>query len=147
MKPSQTTLTPTPIPSPQGGGEHRASPPVAPSPQSSEARLVKVKVHGREAWLPEAEVIAEAQKSLAAGNLLESAKEVLSGARSQMSDAGDQISDVRGQMSAAATAGDCSTGLAQLESGLLVLMSHVLPMCHSEARPSAEGRGSSAPGR
>ena len=53
-------------------------------------RLVKVKVHGREAWLPEGEVIAEAQKSLAAGNLLETAKEVLSGARDQMTDDGGQ---------------------------------------------------------
>src|SRR5262249_19962624 len=53
-------------------------------------RLMKLKVHGREAWLPEGEVIAEAQKSLAAGNLLESAKEVLAGARGQMSDVGDQ---------------------------------------------------------
>src|ERR1043166_6250776 len=57
-------------------------------PPSSEARLVKVKVHGREAWLPEDQVIAEAQKSLAAGNLLESAKEVLSGARNQTTDDG-----------------------------------------------------------
>jgi hypothetical protein len=61
---------------------------------TSEARLVKVKVHGREAWLPENEVIAEAQKSLAAGNLLESAKEVLAGARGRMSDVGGQMSDV-----------------------------------------------------
>jgi hypothetical protein len=51
---------------------------------------MKVKVHGREAWLPEDEVIAEAQKSLAAGNLLESAKEVLSGARNQTTDDGGQ---------------------------------------------------------
>jgi len=85
--------------SPQAGRGDAAAAAVAPSPPPDQARLVKVKVHGREAWLPEAEVIAEAQKSLAAGNLLESAKEVLSGARSQMSDAGDQISDVRGQMS------------------------------------------------
>jgi hypothetical protein len=62
-------------------------------PPSSESRLVKVKVHGREMFLPENEVIAEAQKSLAAGNLLESAKEVLAGARGQMSDVGDQTSD------------------------------------------------------
>src|SRR5262249_2442045 len=72
----------------------REQPPPSPvlSPPSSEAqpRLMKVKVHGREAWLPEGEVIAEAQKSLAAGNLLESAKEVLAGARGQMSDVGDQ---------------------------------------------------------
>jgi len=54
---------------------------------------VKVKVHGREAWLPEGEVIAEAQKSLAAGNLLETAKEVLSDARGRMSDVRDQMSD------------------------------------------------------
>jgi hypothetical protein len=54
---------------------------------------VKVKVHGREAWLPEGEVIAEAQKSLAAGNLLESAKEVLAGARDQMTDVRDQMSE------------------------------------------------------
>jgi hypothetical protein len=57
-----------------------------------QSRLLKVKVHGREAFLPEQDVIAEAQKSLAAGNLLETAKEVLAGARGQMS-------DVRGQMS------------------------------------------------
>src|SRR5262249_39791890 len=62
-------------------------------PPRSESRLVKVKGHGREAWLPEDEVIAEAQKSLAAGNLLESAKEVLAGARGQMSDARDQMSE------------------------------------------------------
>src|ERR1043166_179239 len=60
---------------------HPAPPSSDLRPPSSEARLVKVKVHGREAWLPEDQVIAEAQKSLAAGNLLESAKEVLSGAR------------------------------------------------------------------
>ncbi len=54
---------------------------------------MKVKVHGREAWLPEGEVIAEAQKSLAAGNLLESAKEVLAGASDQMTEVRDQISD------------------------------------------------------
>src|SRR5262249_17777939 len=65
------------------------------SPPSSEAqpRLVKVKVHGREAWLPEDEVVAEAQKSLAAGNLLESAKEVLAGARAQPTDDGGQTTD------------------------------------------------------
>jgi hypothetical protein len=62
-------------------------------PPSSEPRLVKVKVHGREAWLPEGEVIAEAQKSLAAGNLLESAKEVLAGARDQMTDDRGQTTD------------------------------------------------------
>jgi len=45
-------------------------------------------VYGREAWLPEDEVVAEAQKSLAAGNLLESAKEVLAGARGQTTDDG-----------------------------------------------------------
>ena len=50
-------------------------------PPSSEPRLVKVKVHGRESFLPEADVIAEAQKSLAAGNILETAKEFLQGAK------------------------------------------------------------------
>jgi hypothetical protein len=61
-----------------------AAPPtsdIRPPTSEPAPRLVKVKVHGREAWLPEAEVIAEAQKSLAAGNLLESAKEVLATAR------------------------------------------------------------------
>ena len=67
--------------------------PLSSEPQS---RLVKVKVHGREAWLPEAEVIAEAQKSLAAGNLLESAKEVLAGVRDQSSDIRDQMSEGNG---------------------------------------------------
>jgi len=57
------------------------------------SRLVKVKVHGREAFLPEADVIAEAQKSLAAGNLLETAKEVLAGARGQMPEVGGQMSE------------------------------------------------------
>jgi hypothetical protein len=66
---------------------------VRPPSSESEPRLVKVKVHGREAWLPEAEVVAEAQKSLAAGNLLESAKEVLSGARNQTTDGGGQRTD------------------------------------------------------
>jgi hypothetical protein len=54
---------------------------------------MKVKVHGREAWLPEDEVVAEAQKSLAAGNLLESAKEVLAGARGQTTDDAGQRTD------------------------------------------------------
>jgi hypothetical protein len=60
---------------------------------------VKIKVHGREMFLPEDQVVAEAQKSLAAGNLLESAKEVLAGVRGQMPDVRGQRSDVRGQMS------------------------------------------------
>jgi len=80
------------------------APPVEPAPPtadlrppaSDEPKLVKVKVHGREAWLPEDQVIAEAQKSLAAGNLLESAKEILSGARGQMSDVEDQRSENSG---------------------------------------------------
>jgi hypothetical protein len=88
---------PQPAQQERAGEEAQTVQPVPPSSDirhpTSEARLVKVKVHGREAWLPENEVIAEAQKSLAAGNLLESAKEVLSGARSQMSDVRDQMSD------------------------------------------------------
>jgi hypothetical protein len=60
-----------------------------------QSRLLKVKVHGREAFLPEADVIAEAQKSLAAGNLLETAKEVLAGAKGRMPDVGDQRSEER----------------------------------------------------
>jgi hypothetical protein len=83
---------------PQVEARAQAEPPTPPTSDirhpTSEARLVKVKVHGREAWLPENEVIAEAQKSLAAGNLLESAKEVLAGARGRMSDVGGQMSDV-----------------------------------------------------
>jgi hypothetical protein len=62
-------------------------------PLSSEPKLVKVKVHGREMLLPENEVIAEAQKSLAAGNLLESAKEVLAGVRPQRTDVRDRMSE------------------------------------------------------
>jgi hypothetical protein len=58
-----------------------AAPAVDAPATAEEPRLVKVKVHGREMFLPEDQVIAEAQKSLAAGNLLESAKEVLSTAR------------------------------------------------------------------
>ena len=58
---------------------------------SDERKLVKVKVHGREMFLPENEVIAEAQKSLAAGNLLESAKEVLAGVRPRRTDVSDQM--------------------------------------------------------
>ncbi|HEV3186306.1 MAG TPA: hypothetical protein VGZ49_15565 [Xanthobacteraceae bacterium] len=50
-------------------------------PPTSEARLVPLKVHGVDMFLPEDKVIAEAQKSLAAGNLLESAKEALAIAR------------------------------------------------------------------
>jgi hypothetical protein len=65
----------------------------APAPAPEQPALTKLKVHGVEMYLPQDQVVAEAQKSLAAGNLLESAKEVLSGARSQMSDAGDQMSD------------------------------------------------------
>jgi hypothetical protein len=60
-------------------------------PPTSESKLVKVKVHGREMFLPENEVIAEAQKSLAAGNLLESAKEVLAGVRPRRTDVGDRM--------------------------------------------------------
>jgi len=66
-------------------------------PPSSEPRLVKVKVHGRESFLPEADVIAEAQKSLAAGNILETAKQFLerqsTGDAGQRSDVGDQRSE------------------------------------------------------
>ncbi len=65
-------------------------------PPSSEPRLVKVKVHGRESFLPEADVIAEAQKSLAAGNILETAKEFL---QRQMTDVRDQRTDVGDQRS------------------------------------------------
>jgi hypothetical protein len=66
---------------------------VSPPPSEPQPRLMKVKVHGREAWLPEDEVVAEAQKSLAAGNLLESAKEVLAGARGQTTDDAGQRTD------------------------------------------------------
>jgi len=66
-------------------------------PPSSEPRLVKVKVHGRESFLPEADVIAEAQKSLAAGNILETAKQFLQRQMpedaGQMTDVGDQRSE------------------------------------------------------
>jgi hypothetical protein len=55
--------------------------PASPVPPSSEPRLVPLKVHGVDMFLPEDKVIAEAQKSLAAGNLLESAKEALAIAR------------------------------------------------------------------
>jgi hypothetical protein len=55
--------------------------PASPVPPTSEARLVPLKVHGVDMFLPEDKVIAEAQKSLAAGNLLESAKEALAIAR------------------------------------------------------------------
>jgi hypothetical protein len=44
-------------------------------------------VHGREAYLPEQDVVAEAQKSLAAGNILETAKEFLQGAKREPRDA------------------------------------------------------------
>jgi len=83
--------------------------------QSAEPRLIRVKVHGREALLPEADVIAEAQKSLAAGNLLETAKEFLQGAK-QTADDGqqrtDQTTDDRGQTTdeaQAAATGDPSS--------------------------------------
>jgi hypothetical protein len=74
----------TPAAQPQEAAPAPPAPPtsdIRPPTSEDAPRLVKVKVHGREAWLPEAEVIAEAQKSLAAGNLLESAKEVLATAR------------------------------------------------------------------
>src|SRR5262249_20233302 len=73
------TDSPLPVPPPQAGEGTQDSPPqpqpptsADPSsvvrPPSSEAQphLVKVKVHGREMFLPEDDVIAEAQKSLAA---------------------------------------------------------------------------------
>jgi hypothetical protein len=96
---------------------------------SSEPRLVKVKVHGREAWLAEDEVIAEAQKSLAAGNLLESAKEVLSGARGQMSDVKDQMSDVRDQMSESNPTSD----IRPLSSDPYVALAQTLQLENAEA--------------
>jgi hypothetical protein len=54
---------------------------IRPPTSEQQPPLTKLKVHGVEMYLPQDQVIAEAQKSLAAGNLLESAKEVLSGAR------------------------------------------------------------------
>jgi hypothetical protein len=54
---------------------------IRPPTSEQQPALTKLKVHGVEMYLPQDQVIAEAQKSLAAGNLLESAKEVLSGAR------------------------------------------------------------------
>jgi hypothetical protein len=57
---------------------------------TSEQRLVKVKVHGVEMHIPEDQVIAEAQKSLAAGNILESAKDVLALARQPLQSAAPQ---------------------------------------------------------
>lgn len=66
------------------------APPAQPAPPTSDIqprpregggptseRLIKVKVHGVEMHISEDQVVAEAQKSLAAGNLLESAKDVL----------------------------------------------------------------------
>jgi hypothetical protein len=94
-----------------------------PSPDS---RLVKVKVHGREAWLPEDQVIAEAQKSLAAGNLLESAKEVLSGARGQMSDVRDRMSE----------SGDPTFDLRHPTSDPYVALAHTLQLEGPEAAGS-----------
>jgi hypothetical protein len=79
---------------PQPQPEAPSAGPVPPSSDirhpTSEPRLVKVKVHGVEMHIPEDQVIAEAQKSLAAGNLLESAKEVLSGARQPTAPAAPQ---------------------------------------------------------
>jgi hypothetical protein len=73
---------------------------VQPAPSSSDQpRLIKLKVHGREAFLPEQDVIAEAQKSLAAGNLLETAKEVLAGARGQTPASAGAGLEVGGQRS------------------------------------------------
>jgi hypothetical protein len=48
---------------------------------AAQPRLMPLKVHGRDLYLPEQDVIAEAQKSLAAGNILETAKEFLQGAK------------------------------------------------------------------
>jgi hypothetical protein len=92
-------------------------------PPTSEPRLVKVKVHGREAWLPEGEVIAEAQKSLAAGNLLESAKEVLAGARDQMSDVRDQVSEN----------GDLTSDIGHPASDPYVALAQTLQLENAEA--------------
>jgi hypothetical protein len=82
------------------------APPAQPAPPTSDIqprpregggptseRLIKVKVHGVEMHIPEDQVVAEAQKSLAAGNLLESAKDVLALSRGQMTDAGGQRPD------------------------------------------------------
>jgi hypothetical protein len=97
---------------------------------TSESRLVKVKVHGREMFLPENEVIAEAQKSLAAGNLLESAKEVLAGARGQMS---DQMSDVGGQRSEGA---DLTSDIRSPTSDPYVALAQILQMESADAAGS-----------
>jgi hypothetical protein len=97
---------------------------------SSESRLVKVKVHGREAWLPETEVIAEAQKSLAAGNLLESAKEVLTTARGQMSDVSDQMPDVGDQRSEGAV---LTSDIRSLTSDPYVALAQTLQLESADA--------------
>ena len=95
--------------------------PVPPSPAAPEApRLIKVKVHGVEMHIPEDQVVAEAQKSLAAGNLLESAKEVLSEARGQMSDG-------RGQMT-----GRAQTGMIRRFGSAVRHLTSVL--CHARTR-------------
>jgi hypothetical protein len=113
------------------------APLVAPEAPANAPRLVKVKVHGREAWLPEDEVIAEAQKSLAAGNLLESAKEVLSGARGQMSDVRDQMSGVRDQMSdvgvQTSETADLTSDIRHLSSDPYVALAQTLQLENAEA--------------
>ena len=94
-----TEQSPAPAQQERTGDEAQAVQPPPPSSvvslPSSEAqpKLVKVKVHGREMFLPADQVIAEAQKSLAAGNLLESAKEVLAGVRPQTTEDGRQRTD------------------------------------------------------
>jgi hypothetical protein len=68
---------PTETPAPSAPAAETATPAAASAPAPEAPRLVKVKVHGVEMHIPEDQVIAEAQKSLAAGNLLETAKDVL----------------------------------------------------------------------
>jgi hypothetical protein len=93
-------LAPAAPTAPQPPTETQAAADAAGAPSGPEApRLIKVKVHGREAFLPEQDVIAEAQKSLAAGNLLETAKEVLAGARGQTPASAGAGLDVGGQRS------------------------------------------------
>jgi hypothetical protein len=120
-----TASPPTPIPSPQGGEEAQAVPPVAqPASEPAEPRLVKVKVHGREMFLPQDQVIAEAQKSLTAGNLLESAKEVLSWARNQMTDDGGRTTD------------DPSSVVSPLPSDRYIALAQTLQMESADAAGS-----------
>ncbi|MBV8755406.1 MAG: hypothetical protein JO328_21340 [Hyphomicrobiales bacterium] len=123
-----------PASSPQSPAQATQSAPLSSDvrPPSTESRLVKVKVHGREAWLPEGEVIAEAQKSLAAGNLLESAKEVLSGARGLTTDAGPPPARGQGRTTDE-EASDPSSVLGPPSSDPYVALAQTLQLENAEA--------------